>query len=69
MDQSQQTERQQCTEQHDACKAEAIQNVKGLLDELFTFIIEDGGRWRFKLKEAHLKAVFIITGQNSGKST
>jgi hypothetical protein len=76
MDQNQ-AERQQRTEQRDARKAEAIQNAKGLLDELFTFIIEDGGRWRFKSKEArtgakitkaHLEAVFIATGQKIPES-
>mmetsp|Transcript_44828 Transcript_44828/g.89988 ORF Transcript_44828/g.89988 Transcript_44828/m.89988 type:complete len:138 (-) Transcript_44828:271-684(-) len=51
---------------------EAMDKAKGVLMDLFAFVSEDQGRWRFKSREGrsgakltkdHLESVFIATGQ------
>ena len=67
-----QQEKQEQCEEREKRSAEKIQQAKTVVEELFWFIIEDGGRWRFKAKEGrtgakitrdHLESVFVATGQ------
>ncbi len=67
----QQAQRQERADTSTQKRTEAVQLSKGLLDELFTLVEQDQGRWRLKSKEGktgarltkeHLESVFIATG-------